>query len=154
MVQHLWPCQPQREVLPLHPPAEARAQAGHLLEDMEGQVLPPEVNHHENPTCSTGSRALKLLLETFSVEHGPELHHLLFTEKIPPSLVRSPLEARHCSSLKVKQLCVAKTPGWELPNLKRSHQEGDPPPEHARGSSDLPCAAVGSSNCLVLSILS
>lgn len=37
-----------------------------------------------------------------------------------PSLVRSPLEAQHCSSLKVKQLHVARTSGWEFPNLKRS----------------------------------
>lgn len=64
VVQHLWPCQPQREVLPIHPPPAARAQAGHLLEDMERQVLPTEVNHHEDPTRSTGSRALKLPLET------------------------------------------------------------------------------------------
>ena len=64
VVQHLRPCQPQREVLPLHPPPEARAQAGHLLEDMERPVLPAEVNHHENPTRSTRSRALKLPLES------------------------------------------------------------------------------------------
>lgn len=60
MVQQLRSLQPKRQILPESPSqAPAPEEAGHFLEDLEGPLLPSEVQHDDDRPCCHSKQVIE-----------------------------------------------------------------------------------------------